>query len=77
MKVLTTKFSIQTTLEEDMTINECYEIVNNIMAQMASHNCDEMISDTTGEVITYSDFGRMLGILDGLPYMTTMYNTKK
>ena len=76
MKVYNTKYSIQTTCEEDNIFNECYEIINGIMAQMASHNCDEMMCDSTGEVVDYQELRRMLGILEGLPYMTSMYKAE-
>ena len=68
---------ICTTTNEDKVFNDCYEIINGIMAQMVSYGSDEMQSTSTGEVITYDDFRRMLGILDGLPYMDIMYNSKR
>jgi hypothetical protein len=43
------------------------------MDLMKSLNCNEMISEVTGEVVTLEDLGRMRGILGGLPIMTTMY----
>ena len=76
MVVIKNAIQINTTLDEDEVFNECYEVINGIMAQMCSCGCDEMQSVATGEVITIDEFRRMLGILDGLPHMGIMYKTK-
>ena len=73
MKILNTQFYIQTTLAEDSIINNCHKVIEGIISQMIAHNCNEMINHETGEVITLDEFKRMLGILGGLPYMTSMY----
>ena len=67
--------NICTTTKEDKVFFECYEVINSIMALMVSNDCNEMQNTSTGEVITYDDFKRMLGILDGLPHMDIMYNS--
>lgn len=71
------EINIYTTTKDDKVFLECYEVINGIMAQMVSNDCDEMQNTSTGEVITYDDFRRMLGILGGLPYMDIMYNNKR
>ena len=71
------QYMIHTSYEEDKVFNACYTIIKEIIEQMNECECDEMMSALTGEVITISDFKRMLGILDGLPHMSVMYNTKR
>lgn len=76
MVVKNNTIQIYTTIDEDKVFNECYEIIKGIMEQMRAYECDEMQSVATGEVITFNDFGRMLGVLGGLPHMGIMYNSK-
>lgn len=76
MVVIKNATQIHTTLDEDEVFNECYEVINGIMAQMCSCDCNEMQSVATGEVVTIDDFRRVLGILDGLPHMGIMYKTE-
>lgn len=76
MVVIKNATQIYTTVDEDKTINECFEIINGIMAQMCSCDCDEMQSLATGEVITVDDLRRVLGVLDGLPHMGVMYKAR-
>lgn len=68
---------IATSADEDKLFNECNEAITHIMDLMKSLDCDEMMSEITGEVITFEDLGRMRGVLGGLPIMTTMYHTEE
>lgn len=77
MFVNTNYIHIATSVEEDKLFNECNEAIVQIVNLMKSLDCNEMISELTGEVVTLEDLMRMRGILGGLPIMTTMYNTKK
>lgn len=77
MTIFKKSFPIVTTIEEDRIFEKCYEIVDDIIDILIQYECDEMIADETGEVITLDDFRRMKGILSGLPIMTRMYSTKK
>lgn len=77
MFVDTNHIHIATSIDEDKLFNECNEAITHIMDLMKSLNCNEMMSEVTGEVVTFEDLGRMKGILGGLPIMTTMYNTKE
>ena len=58
---------------EKELFEKCYNIIDDIVEQMAFYNCNEMMNTKTGEVITKEDFARMKGILSGLPNMNIMY----
>ena len=77
MFVDTNYIHIATSVDEDELFNKCNEAITHIMDLMKSLDCNEMMSEVTGEVVTFEDLGRMKGILGGLPIMTTMYNTKE
>lgn len=77
MIIFKKSFPIVTTMEEDKVFEKCYEIIDEITNTLMQYECDEMIADETGEVITLDDFRRMKGILSGLPIMTRIYSTKK
>ena len=77
MLIFDKSFPIETTVEEDKIFEKCYEIIDEITHTLMQYECDEMIADETGEVITLNDFRRTKGILSGLPIMTRMYSTKK
>lgn len=76
MTVIKNVYSIMTSLEEDKVFEECDGLIEDIMNAMKENDCDELMSSTTGELITYRDLGRMRGILDGLPRMTIMYKAE-
>ena len=76
MQVIKNVYSVITSLEEDKVFDMCDGLIEDIMKTMKENDCDELMSSTTGEVITYEDFSRMRGILSGLPIMTMMYKTK-
>lgn len=79
MFIFNKSFLIETTVEEDKVFEKCYDIIDEITNTLMQYECNEMIADETGEVITLDDFRRMKGILSGLPIMTRMYSysTKK
>ena len=77
MFVNTNHIHIATSADEDKLFNECNEAIAHIMDLMKSLNCNEMISEVTGEVVALEDLGRMRGILSGLPIMTTMYHIEE
>ena len=76
MTVIKNVYSIMTSLEEDKVFKECDSLIEDIMNAMRENGCDELMSSTTGELITYRDLGRMRGVLDGLPRMTMMYKAE-
>lgn len=76
MFVNTNHIHIATSVDEDKLFNECNEAIARIIALMKSLNCNEMMSEVTGEVVTLEDLSRMRGVLGGLPIMTTMYHTE-
>lgn len=76
MTVIKNVYSIMTSLEEDKVFEECDSLIEDIMNAMRENGCDELMSSTTGELITYRDLGRMRGVLDGLPRMTIMYKAE-
>lgn len=76
MTVIKNVYSIMTSLEEDKVFEECGSLIKDIMTAMKENDCDELMSSTTGELITYRDLGRMRGVLDGLPRMTIMYKAE-
>ena len=76
MTVIKNVYSIMTSFDEDKVFDTCDRFIEDIMDTMRENGCDELISSTTGELITYRDFGRMRGILDGLPRMTMMYKAE-
>lgn len=45
---------------------QCYHKMEDILNSLNSHSITEIVSPTTGEVITVDDIRRTLGILDGL-----------
>ena len=76
MFVDTNYIHIATSVDEDRLFDECNEAVAHIVALMRSLGCNEMISETTGEVVTLDDLRRMRGVLGGLPLMTRMYKAE-
>lgn len=76
MTVIKNVYSIMTSLDEDNVFDTCDRFIEDIMDTMRENGCDELMSSTTGEVITYNDLCRMRGILDGLPRMTIMYKAE-
>lgn len=76
MTVIKNVYSIMTSLDEDKVFDTCDRFIEDIMDTMRENGCDELMSSTTGEVITYNDLCRMRGILDGLPRMTIMYKAE-
>lgn len=67
---------VNTSYEEDNIFDECNEKIATVLDVLAAIECDEMISDVTGEVITVKDLRRVRGILSGLPIMTRAYKSK-
>lgn len=63
-------------IKENKVFKECDSLIKDIMIAMIENDCDELMSSTTGELITYRDLGRVRGILDALPRMTTMYKAE-
>lgn len=76
MTVIKNVYSIMTSLDEDKVFDMCDRFIEDIMDTMRENGCDELMSSTTGELITYRDLGRMRGVLDGLPRMTMMYKAE-
>lgn len=76
MTVIKNVYSIMTSLEEDTVFETCDGLIEKIMNAMKENECDELMSSTTGEIITYRDLGRMRGVLDGFPRMTMMYKAE-
>ena len=76
MMIIKNVYSVITSLEEDKVFKECDGLIENIMTAMKDNDCDELMSSTTGELITYNDLCRMRGILEGLPIMTIMYKAE-
>lgn len=76
MFVDTNYIHVATSVDEDRLFKECDEAIAHIVALMHSLDCDEMISELTGEVVTLDDLKRMRGILSGLPIMMRMYKTE-
>lgn len=67
---------VNTSYEEDNIFEECDNKIATILDILAAIECDEMISDLTGEVITVKDLRRVRGILSGLPMMTRAYESR-
>ena len=59
MTVIKNVYSIMTSLEEDTVFEACNSLIENIMHTMKENDCDELMSSTTGELITYNDLCRM------------------
>lgn len=76
MIIIKNVYSIMTLGDEDKVFNACNGLIENIMTAMKENDCDELMSSTSGEVITYNDLCRMRGVLSGLPIMTIMYKAK-
>lgn len=69
-KVVTTK--ICTTCREDTALSEAYDIVLELKNIMETCKADEAYSADTGEVIEKEDLARVLGILDGIQFITDL-----
>lgn len=76
MIIIKNVYSIMTSGDEDKVFDACNGLIENIMTAMKENDCDELMSSTTGELITYNDLCRMRGILEGLPIMTIMYKAE-
>ncbi len=76
MTVIKNVYSIMTSLDEDKVFDMCNSLIEDIMKTMKENDCDELMSSTTGELITYRDLCRMRGVLEGLPIMTIMYKAE-
>ena len=76
MIVIKNVYSIMTSGDEDKVFDTCNGLIENIMTAMKDNDCDELMSSTTGELITYNELCRMRGILEELPLMTIMYKAE-
>ena len=70
------KVGMRTDETENMIFEVCDERIGKIIDAMNEHDCNEMMSTETGEVVTLSDLRRVRGILSGLPIIDIMYKCK-
>ena len=67
------KVGMRTNETENFVFEVCYDYIGRIVDTMNEHDCNEIISTETGEIITISDLRRVRGVLSGLPIVDIMY----
>lgn len=76
MYIFTESIPISINETDEEFIMNCYDVINSIVSDMEDFKCDEMMSLENGDVVTISEFRRMLGILSSMPFMNVMYSSK-